>query len=108
MWLVPFALLFGSCLSGQLDSIYKLNRLSPINIEEITSPRCRSQFQIKYSTSWTEYLGIGFVAGGVFVNSAARQYIVQKLKGSKWDDPLTIESAVRKFDQVKRPCKSQF
>jgi hypothetical protein len=101
MWLVPLPFFLILLFDGQLDSVYQLNRLSPISIEEITSPRCRSRFLLR--NSWTECIVVGFVAGGVFVSSAARQHIAQRLKGSKWDDPLIIDNAVRKFDQqVKR------
>ena len=100
MWLVSFALLFNAHIHSTVksDSVYQLNHLSPINIEEITSPRCRSQFQPR--NLWTECLRVGFVAGGVFVSSAARQHIARKLKGSKWDKPVTIDNAVRTFDQL--------
>ncbi|KDR73025.1 hypothetical protein GALMADRAFT_142720 [Galerina marginata CBS 339.88] len=67
--------------------IYKVNGLSPINLDEISSPRC-------------------IVAGGVFVNVAAEKYFAKKLQGTKWDTPECITTVVKAFErQVKRIFK---
>ncbi|KAF8151658.1 hypothetical protein B0H34DRAFT_810676 [Crassisporium funariophilum] len=66
--------------------IYSLCNLAPLRLEEISGPRC-------------------FVAGGIFVNMAAKKFMEQRLKGTNLSSPETIESALRNFERF---AKRQF
>ncbi|KJA18947.1 hypothetical protein HYPSUDRAFT_913356 [Hypholoma sublateritium FD-334 SS-4] len=66
--------------------IYRVKNLSPTSLEEIASPSC-------------------LIAGGVFVDTAAKIYITEQLKGSEWDTP---ECLAKSFTVFERLVKRQF
>ncbi|CAA7264554.1 unnamed protein product [Cyclocybe aegerita] len=62
--------------------IYKVRSVSPLYLEEVARPRCR-------------------IAGGVFVNEAARKHIKYQLRGSaRLDNEECIVNAVREFERT--------
>lgn len=81
-WLVEDEhLIVCDCGGGTVDITgYRIQNVSPLRLEEMSYPRC-------------------YLAGGVFVNQAAKIYLMERLSGSDWDDETTIEHAMQSFER---------
>lgn len=61
-----------------MNRIYRVKNLSPTSLEEVASPSCECHLMpsINEASEAQMYDCAGLIAGGVFVDNAAKAYII--------------------------------
>lgn len=95
------------CGGGTVDlTTYEFVTADPIQVEEIASPACRYACFLAHdrnSNSRCGILFIGILQGSTRINMRFKDFLVDKLKESRFGKPEEIAAMMERFERSTKP-----